>query len=118
MSSQPNFMSQEFVGMGTKRIKELTELQTELFEKLQEVNRRWVDRMEAEAGLASDFGTKLTGAHSVPETVTACQEWASKRIEMATEDAKHLMSDTRTFMDAGARLLSSGWPSAGSRGST
>jgi hypothetical protein len=115
--SQANLLPPEFVTMGKKRIKALAEMQTELFEKLQEANRSWLDRMQVEASLVSEFGTKLTGAHSIPETIATCQEWASRRMEMATEDARHVLADTQTFTETGVRLLSSGWLPEGPGGS-
>ena len=103
----------EFAAMGEKRIKELAEMQTELIEKLQEANKKWLDRLQLESSLASEFGAKLTAARSIPETATAYQEWASRRVDMATEDAKHLLADAQKFMETGARLLSSSFLSPG-----
>jgi Phasin protein len=117
-SSPPNLMPPELIAMGKKRIEELAEMQTELLEKLQEANRSWLERMQTESRLASEFSAKLTGARSIPETATVCQEWASRRMEMATEDAKHLLADTQKFMETGVRLLSNGWLSNGSSGSS
>lgn len=117
-SSPFDFITPEFAAMGRKRFEELAKMQTELFEKLQEANRSWLERMQTEASLASEFSTKLTGARSIPETATACQEWASRRMEMATEDAKHLLADTHKFMETGVRLLSNGWLTNGRGGGT
>ena len=64
--------------------------------------------MKSEATLASEFANKLTAARSIPETATAYQKWASQRMEMAAEDAKHLLADSQKFAETGARLLSSG----------
>src|ERR1039458_1189565 len=87
-SSPSNLIPPEFGAMGTKRLKDLAATQKELLEKLQDVNRNWFDRMQSEASLASEFATKLTAAHSIPETATIYQDWASRRMEMAAEDAK------------------------------
>ena len=104
-SSSLNLMPTEFVDMGKKRIDELVNTQTEFLEKLQEMNRQWLDRAQAEANLASEFASKLTAARSVPEAMAAYQEWASRRFEMMTEDGKHLFADAQKFMEAATRLL-------------
>jgi hypothetical protein len=44
--------------------------------------------VQAEATIASEFATKLSSARSIPEATTVYQEWAGRRMEMATEDAK------------------------------
>jgi hypothetical protein len=46
--------------MGKKSIEELLNVQTELFENLQETNRHQLERVQSEAALASKFATKLT----------------------------------------------------------
>jgi Phasin protein len=114
-SAQPNLIPPDFTTMGKKRIEDLVDLQTELLERLQETNRNWFDRVQAEVNLASQLATKLTAARSIPETATAYQEWGSRRMNMAAEDAQHLLADAQRFMETGARLLSNGWLS-GSRG--
>jgi hypothetical protein len=105
---QGNLRSPEFIGTAKKRIRELADIQRELFEILQETNRSWLERMQMEASLISELSDKLAGAHSIPETMTICQEWASRRMDLATEDAKHLLSYTQAFTETGARLLSGG----------
>jgi hypothetical protein len=69
--------------------------------------------MQSEATLAPEFASKLAAARSIPETATICQEWVSRRMEMATEDAKRLSADSQKFVATGARLLSKGWLSDG-----
>lgn len=111
--SPSNLIPPEFVTMGKKQFEGLTKIQKELFEKLREANRSWLDRMQSEATLASEFATKLTAARSIPETATVYQELASRRLEMAAEDAKHLLADSQKLMETGAHLLSNGWLSNG-----
>lgn len=114
-SSPPNLIPPEFVAMGKKQFEGFTKLQTELFKKLSETNRSWLERMQSEANLASEFATKLTAARSIPETATVYQELASRRLEMAAEDAKHLLADSQKFMETGAHLLANGWLANGHR---
>ncbi len=107
-SSSSNLISSEFALVGTKRSDELIKLQTELLHDLGEVNRRWFDRAQSEANLASELASKLTAARSFPEAIAACQEWTSRRFEMIAEDRKRLLVDTQNFMKTGARFLSNG----------
>jgi hypothetical protein len=112
-SSSSNPIPSELAAAGKKRIDEFINLQTELLTELQETNRRWLDRAQSEASLVSEFASKLTAARSLPEAMTACQEWTSRRFEMMAEDGKHLISDTQKFMEMGARFLSNGWAPKG-----
>src|SRR5262245_11674380 len=107
--SPPNLAPPELAAMGKKSIEELLNVQTKLFENLQETNRHWLECVQSEAALASKFATRLTATRSIPDAMTTCQEWTIRQIEMMAEDSKLLVADTQRFMETGARLLSSGW---------
>ena len=104
-----NLIPPEFAAMGKKRIEEFVAIQTQQLDRLQEVSRNWFERMQSEATLASELGAKLTAARSMPEVASAYQEWATRHMEMAAEDAKRIFSDSQKLAEAGARLLSNGW---------
>jgi hypothetical protein len=80
-------------------------VQTELLDEFQEANRHWLDRLESEANLASEFAAKLSAARSMPDAMVASQDWATQYFAMLAEDGKHLAADTRKFMATGARLF-------------
>ena len=107
-SSSPNLLPAEFAEMGKKRVDEFVNAQTELVEKLQEMNRQWFDRAQSEANLASELASKLTAARSIPDAMAAYQEWASRRFEMMAEDGKHLLADTQKLTEAATHLLPNG----------
>jgi len=95
----------EFAAAGEKRIEGFVNAQTELYDRLQDTNRQWLDRVQTEANLASEFATKLTAARSIPDAMKACQDWTSRRIELMAEDVKHVLDDTQKFMQTGARAF-------------
>lgn len=86
---------------------------SELFNTLQEINRQWMARATAEVELGLKISKKLTAAHSVPDAVTAYQEWLSEEMSARAEDARLLMSNGQKLIDASSRFLSSGWTNAG-----
>lgn len=112
-SARPESISAESDTTGKQQFDALADIQAELFSKLQHANLRWLNTIQKRANLASEFATELTAARSVPETVTACQDWVRKRMEMAEEDAKQLLADSEAFMDTAARLVSNDWGSNG-----
>jgi len=114
-SSLPNLIPAQLAAMGKKRFDEVVTMQAEQLEKLQEANRNWFDRMQAELTLASEFAGKLAAVHSIPEFATAYQEWTSRHIEMATEDAKRIFADGQKLAETGARMFLNGWRPNGGR---
>lgn len=102
--------------MAKKRFEELAEVQSDLLEEIREANQNWLDRMQSEATLASEFSSKLTASHSIADTTTACQEWAKRRMELFTEDSQRLMTNSQKFMGKAAQFLSNGWLSNGRTG--
>ena len=102
--------------MGKKRFEELAKIQSDLLEEIHEANQNWLDRIQSEAALASEFTSKLTASHSIADTTTACQEWAKRRMELFTEDGQRLMTNSQKFMERAAQFLSNGWLSNGRSG--
>ena len=115
-SAPSNLIPPELAAMGNKRFDKLVAMQTEQLEKLQEVNRNWIDRMQSQSNLASEFVAKLTAARAIPEVAMAYQEWASRQMEMAAEDAKRIFADGQKLAETGAfvvQRLAAQWPRRG-----
>ena len=83
----------------------LGRFQAELFEKIQDVNRHWLERVQSEATLAAEFVAKMTSARSFPDAATVYQEWASRQLKLVVEDASYAISTGQALIDMGARLL-------------
>jgi Phasin protein len=107
-----------FVAFGKTSMENFISAQTEFVAKVQETNKQWFDRMQSEASAASEFGSKLATARSIPDAMSICQEWGTRCLEMIAEDRKHLFSDCQSFAETGTRLLSKGWHLNGSGMST
>ena len=90
---------------GVIQAERLSRFQAELFEKRQEVNRHWLERVHSETALAAEFATKMTSARSFPDAATVYQEWASRQLKLAVEDASYAISTGQALMDMGSRLL-------------
>ena len=56
---------------------------SEFFNALQEMSRDWMGRATAEVELGLTLSKKLTAAHSVPDAITAYQEWLSEEMNAA-----------------------------------
>jgi hypothetical protein len=102
--------------MGKKRFEELAKIQADLLEEIREANQNWLDCMQSEATLASEFSSKLTACDSIADSTAACQEWAKRRMELFTEDGQRLMTDSQKFMEKATQFLSNGWLSNGRTG--
>jgi hypothetical protein len=90
---------------GVVQADRLSRFQAELFEKIQEVNRHWLERIQSEATLAAEFARKMASARSFPDAATVYQEWASRQLKLAVEDASYAISTGEALMDMGSRLL-------------
>jgi hypothetical protein len=98
----------ELAALGKKRIGHFVRVQTELLDEFQEANRHWLDRIQSEADLASEYASKLTSSRTIPDAMAASRDWASRYLAMLAEDGQHLAADTRKFMETGARLFANG----------
>jgi hypothetical protein len=104
-----NLTAADIAAETKKRIEQFASAQTQQLDKLQEANRQWLDRIQAEANLASEFASKLSSARSLPEAMTACQDWGKRRVEMMAEDTKHILDDTQNLMQMSAQLFAKTW---------
>jgi hypothetical protein len=98
-----------FITMGTKQVHECVKAHSELLDRFQEVNRSWLDHLQSEADLSTEFASKVAAARSIPDVAALLLEWNKRHMEMAKVDAKHVVADTQKIMQAGARLLPGGW---------
>jgi hypothetical protein len=114
--SSLNPAPQAIAGMAKKRFEEVAEVQSDLLKEIREANQNWLDRIQSEANLASEFSSRLIASHSIADTTTACQEWAKRRIELFTEDGQRVMTNSQKFMEKAAQFLSNGWLSNGRTG--
>jgi hypothetical protein len=98
-----------FISVGEKNLRECVKAHSELLDRFQEVNRSWLDRIQSEADISAAFASKMTAVRSIPDAAMVCLEWTNRHMEMATADAKHLLTDTHKIMEIGVRLLPGGW---------
>lgn len=99
----------EISAFAKKRAEEFKQFHSHIIEEMEEVNRHWLDRLLSEAALATELTSKLAAARSIPETTAACQEWASRQMSWAAEDANYIIVEGQRAMQRGAHLLSNAW---------
>jgi len=110
VESAPLLMaSSEFADMWKNGVEGFIHVHEDFIHGLNETNRHWLDRIQLEAKLVSEFGSKMAGSRSLPEVLTVGQEWASQHFKMMAEDRKHLLEDCQHFTEIGGRLLSKAW---------
>jgi hypothetical protein len=103
-----SFDTSEFATLGQKRMEAFVNAQTELLDEIQEANRRWMDRFQSEANLASEYASKLSGARTIPDAMAVSRDWATRYFQMLAEDGRHFADDTRKLMETGARMFANG----------
>jgi hypothetical protein len=57
------------------------------------------------ANLASEFTAKLTEARSIPEAMSASQEWTTRRLQMMAKDGQQLAAVIQKLAETSARLV-------------
>lgn len=92
-SSPSDLNPTEITALGAERSEEFVDVQTEFSNSLREKSQRWLNRVQSEANLTSEFLSKLTAA----------------RLEMMAEDGRDLLADTQKLMERNARGMFNGW---------
>jgi hypothetical protein len=78
---------------------ETTGFNDRLFERMQDMNRTWIERLREIRQIESDFGSRLLRAGSSSEAANICHEWMAKRLEAVAYEQ-------RTFTTAWLALIS------------
>jgi hypothetical protein len=99
----------EIAKMAEERAKEMVGMQKEMLEAVAEMNQRWLSCASAQAALASELGTKLAAARSLPDVAALYQEWMAQQTKMITEQNERFLADTRKVMEAMTRGLPRNW---------
>jgi hypothetical protein len=60
--------------------------------------------LRSDTYLASEFTAKLTEARSIPEAMSASQEWATPRLQMMAEDGQQLAAVIQKLAETSARF--------------
>ena len=94
----------ELAAIGEQRFQDFVSAQDELLNQLRKLNEIWLDRLRSDANLASEFTAKLTEARSIPEAMSASQEWGTRRLQMMTEDGQQLAAVIQKLAETSARL--------------
>jgi hypothetical protein len=98
--------------MGKRGISAGLRMQTEMLDALRLMNRDWVACTTSEAELALNLPNRLAGARSIPQAITAYQQWLNEWLTMCSEDGRRLAADGQKFMASGVRCLTSAPPGA------
>jgi hypothetical protein len=106
--------SDQIADTGRKIGNATLQAQSEFLKTIEEMGRHWVTSATGEVEIGLKLSKKLTAAHTVPDAMSACQEWLSEEMNARAEDARRFMTNGQKFMDAGARLMSNNWPAANS----
>jgi hypothetical protein len=85
--------------LGTRSVKASLRVQTEMFDAFQAIGREWMDRAAAEAELALNLPNRLTCARSMPDAISAYQEWLTEWLALCGEDGRHLISDGQKIVN-------------------
>ncbi len=94
-----------FADVGAPDVTAGLRLQKEMIGLLSDLSQDWFARATAEAALALRLPNKLTAARSMPDAVTAYQQWFGEWMHRCSEDTQRLFADGEKIVDTGARCL-------------
>jgi hypothetical protein len=86
---------------GQQRMTALIDMQREVLDTFEQLNREWLARAQSEASLACDLVGKMGSAHAA----AAYQEWINRRGEMLAQDARALIAGGEKLAGVYARFF-------------
>jgi hypothetical protein len=67
---------------------ETTYFNGRLFDRMQDMNRTWLERLREIRQIEAEYGSKLLAAKTPSEAATICNEWMAKRLETVANEQK------------------------------
>lgn len=111
ISAAAQAISAQMSQLRAKSLKAGLLVQSELFDTFQAINREWVMRATSEAQHAFNLPHKLTTVRSLPDAISAYQDWLSEWVAICGEDSRRLLTDGQKIVDTGVRCLAAVSPS-------
>jgi hypothetical protein len=59
-----------------------------LFDRMQDMNRTWLERLREIRQIEAEYGSKLLAAKTPSEAAGICNEWMAKRLETVANEQK------------------------------
>jgi hypothetical protein len=84
------------------------QFQNEFAKTFEEMSQAVILRVRAEIELGVKLTQRLSAARSLPDVVSAYQEWLSEEMKARSEDARQFMINSQKFITARTRLFSTG----------
>jgi hypothetical protein len=75
-----------------------TSFKADVFERVRDMHRSWLERLQEMRQMESDFGSRLLTAKSPTEAASVCSEWMAKHAEA-------MASEQKTFATAWLGLI-------------
>jgi hypothetical protein len=85
-------------------------LQKEMLGLISDIGQEWTMRATAEAELACRLPNELGAARSVPDAVSAYQQWFGEWMNAFDQDSRRLASDGGRIFDIGVRCFADSTP--------
>jgi hypothetical protein len=104
-------MSSRMADIGANSFNAGMRMQTEMFDTLQTIGHQWLERKTHEAELAFNLPNRLAGARTLPDAVSAYQEWLSEWLAMCNEDSRRFVTDGQKIVATGVRCFTNISPS-------
>src|SRR5262249_38566982 len=90
-----------------KKIGDTTlQAQSEFIKTFEEMSRAVMSRATAEIEFGARLTQRLSEAHSLPDVVSAYQEWLGKEMSARSEDARRFMTSSQKFIAPSPRPFS------------
>jgi Phasin protein len=102
--------SSDAVNWGQHQTETALNLQKAILESCEHASRAWIDRVQSEMSLWSDFASKLSSTKSIPEALETYTKCVSQRMQMAADDGRKLVEEAQQITQKLTQSLGNGRP--------
>ena len=100
----------DVVNWGQHQTEAALNVQKAIVESCEQASRAWINRVQSELSLWSDFASKLSSTKSFPEALKTYTKCVSQRMQMAADDGRKLVEEAQQITQKLTQSLGNGRP--------
>src|SRR5690606_34112218 len=92
--------------VGRRQLEAFSETLKQFWDAAGEIGQVWLDQVESELALTSEFFGRFSSVRSAPDAAAVYQEFTTRHLQIVSDSNRRLFKDGESLLRANTRLFS------------